>query len=202
MLKKIIALALVAIFISASGCSRDKDISKINKNPIQDKTRMISNNDANQETILKKYEKYLPKIQKVLEDYGIEAKNLNENANDIDFVSRLVFESEEMKLNSNVKTFWFGIVYDENNIAENLNLYLEYNLDEEYNNEGIANCSELIADIGKVFFKFTSFSRDVNSTIETLYKSKSSEHIILEYKKGFVEIMYKQDSIVFNISIK
>lgn len=200
MLKKILTLVLMTVVVSTSGCLDSKNL---NNNPVGAK-RIVdesSVNNINQKHALKKYNKYFNKIKSMLEENNFEVKNLNEDLNNINFVSRLIVENNINNEISNIESLWYGLLYDENNLIKSLNLYISYDLGENYKDNNFSIKFDLIENIGDILFKFTSFNKDVNGVVNKLIDSNNNESVKLEYRTGTVEMSLKQEKIEFNIDI-
>lgn len=197
MAKKIIALILIMSTATIIGCSKSDNVATTRLIA----TRDISNNhqEVNQKKALRLYNKYLPKLKTIFDEYSLNPKNLNENIDDKEFVSRLVYNKTEDDTESNIDTMWYGLIYDKNNLVESLNLYVDCNIS-NVNEEYIIR-DTFISDIGKIFFKHTTFNNDVLSAIDNFVTTETVEPVILEYKKGTVELVVRQHRLTMNISL-
>lgn len=197
MAKKIIALILMMSTATIIGCSKSDNVATTRLIA----TRDISNNhqEVNQKKALRLYNKYLPKLKTIFDEYSLNPKNLNENIDDKEFVSRLVYNKTEDDTESNIDTMWYGLIYDKNNLVESLNLYVDCNIS-NVNEEYIIR-DTFISDIGKIFFKHTTFNNDVLSAIDNFVTTETVEPVILEYKKGTVELVVRQHRLTMNISL-
>lgn len=197
MAKKIIALILIMSTATIIGCSKSDNVATTRLIA----TRDISNNhqEVNQKKALRLYNKYLPKLKTIFDEYSLNPKNLNENIDDKEFVSRLVYNKNEDDTESNIDTMWYGLIYDKNNLVESLNLYVDCNIS-NVNEEYIIR-DTFISDIGKIFFKHTTFNNDVLSAIDNFVTTETVEPVILEYKKGTVELVVRQHRLTMNISL-
>lgn len=197
MAKKIIALILIMSTATIIGCSKSDNVATTRLIA----TRDISNNhqEVNQKKALRLHNKYLPKLKTIFDEYSLNPKNLNENIDDKEFVSRLVYNKTEDDTESNIDTMWYGLIYDKNNLVESLNLYVDCNIS-NVNEEYIIR-DTFISDIGKIFFKHTTFNNDVLSAIDNFVTTETVEPVILEYKKGTVELVVRQHRLTMNISL-
>lgn len=200
MAKKIIALILMISTAALIGCSKSDNIA--NSRLIVANDTSNNNIEVNQKKALKLYNKYLPKIKAVFDTYGLNAKNLNENIDDTEFVSRLVYNKSEDDVDNSIETIWYGLVYDENNLIESVNFYVDCNIsDIKEESKGVELRDTFISDIGKIFFKNTTFNKDVVSAVDNFLTTETVEPVAFQYKKGNVELVVRQHKLTMNISL-
>lgn len=204
MAKKIIALILIMSTATIIGCSKSDNVATTRAIA----TRDISNNhqEVNQKKALRLYNKYLPKLKTIFEEHSLNAKNLNENIDDTEFVSRLVYNKTEGNIDNtidnNIETIWYGLMYDDNNTIESLSCYVEYNINNiKEDGNGIVIRDTVVYDIGKIFFRNTTFNNDIVSAIDDCITTETVEQLMFEYKKGTVELSIRQDRLIFNINL-
>lgn len=200
MAKKIIALILMISTAALIGCSKSDNVA--NSRSIVANDTSNNNIEVNQKKALKLYNKYLPKIKAVFDTYGLNAKNLNENIDDTEFVSRLVYNKSEDDVDNSIETIWYGLVYDENNLIESVNFYVDCNIsDIKEESKGVELRDTFISDIGKIFFKNTTFNKDVVSAVDNFLTTETVEPVAFQYKKGNVELVVRQHKLTMNISL-
>lgn len=200
MTKKIIALMLMISTATIIGCSKSDDVATTRLIA----TRDISNNhqEINQKKALKLYNKYLPKLTTIFDAYNLNPRNLNENIDDTEFVSRLVYNKDEDEIENNIDTMWYGLIYDEHNLIESLNFYVDCNISNIKDDcNSIAIRDMFISDIGKIFFRHTTFNKDILSAIDNCLTTKTVEPVVFEYRKGTVEVVVRQNKLIMNISL-
>ena len=200
MAKKIIALILMMSTATIIGFSKSDNAVTGRMSIIDDAS--ANNQEINQKKALKLYNKYLPKVKAIFDKYGLITKNLNENIDNHEFVSRLVFNKSEDDDDKSIETIWYGLIYDENNLIESLNFYVDCNISnikEEV--ERVAMKDIFLADIGKIFFRNTTFNEDVTSAVTSFLNTETVEPVIFEYRKGSVEIVIREHKLTMNINL-
>lgn len=202
MTKKIIAIIFMISTAAIIGCSRYEKGVANRSIIVNNGTDSNVSGSINQRKALKLYNKYLPKVRATLDKYGLTTKNLNENVSDTEFVSRLVFNKDEDDIDNNIETIWYGLSYDENNLIESLNFYADCNINNlEIESDNVLIQDTLLSDIGKIFFKNTSFNKDFISAIDEFLNTETVEPIIFQYKKGSVEIVVRQNKLTMNVNL-
>ena len=205
MKKILVASLIVSASLSIISCSSPNIVSDKSANSsdttISNADNNISDTGVNQKKSLKQYKRYMSKIKSIFDDKGLDMKNLNENVDDKGFVSRILHDDEEENLNE-IDKIWYGLTYDENNMISHLGLYLDYNINiEDMTDKNLMIKGTIIEDIGNVFFKRTTYNADIENAINHYLTTSNVEPVELNYKKGKVEVVVRQNKLSINIDL-
>lgn len=205
MKKILVASLIVSASLSIISCSSPNIVSDKSANSsdttISNADNNISDTGVNQKKALKQYKRYMSKIKSIFDDKGLDMKNLNENVDDKGFVSRILHDDEEENLNE-IDKIWYGLTYDENNMISHLGLYLDYNINiEDMTDKNLMIKGTIIEDIGNVFFKRTTYNADIENAINHYLTTSNVEPVELNYKKGKVEVVVRQNKLSINIDL-
>ena len=202
-MKKVLLTSIIAsILLSSVGCSvkNDMEVNNTNRSIILEDDATQTYNSIDQKKALRLYKKYLPKVIKLFESKGMSIKNLNENKEETDMVSRIVVGSYN-DLEVNYEPMWFGITYDDDNLISEVGMYIEYPINIDEIDADLSFKNTMLQDIENLFFKNESFLNDIKTTVCDYKIDDISEINMCEYKKGKAEISMGQHKINIKINL-
>lgn len=161
----------------------------------------ILDNTINQQKAMKLYKKYITKVEEIYNKNGIEIKNLNEKQDEIDFVSRLVYTSEE-GASEGIYNTWYGIIFDDSNLITTVGMYIDGYIDAyKDSNDNFTIKKSIFEDVGNLFFKYTTYKTDIENSVNEAIQSGNTEPIILKYKNGDIELIVNQNKLSMKIKL-
>lgn len=205
-MKKVLITSLmlcVASFIV--GCSSDGSANN-NLRSVPVTTSAAGNdepvdNTINQQKAMKLYKKYINKVEDIYSKNGIEIKNLNEKSDEIDFVSRLVYTSEEGASES-INNTWYGIIFDDSNLISAVGMYIDGHVDTyKDSKDNFTIKKSIFEDVGNLFFKYTTYKTDIEKIVNESIQSGNTEPTILKYKNGDIELIVNQNKLSMKIKL-
>lgn len=201
--KMILALLIVVgvLFVNFAFDTVEGESSFVKDSNVSSRNIDVDNvNVMDKDDIEKVYKKYKNLVSDVLEKHQLEVKNLNEDVNDLDFVSRIV--SIDIKDFKGVDNTWFGIVYDDEDNPKEISFYLDGDFDSySTSNNGYTIKNTLIEDIGDIFFPHSKFIKDVEDFFYNVSPEPGLNTVDYFYKKGSLRIALNGDKISFKMNI-
>lgn len=153
-----------------------------------------------EEDVFRAYKKYKDSISDIFEKYHLDYKNLKEDKNDSEFVSRIVcMDDEEL---ANIDDTWFGIIYDDEDIPIEVVFYLEGEFDLYLDSDkSFTIKNTLIDEVGDVFFPRTKFNKDVEGFFNNASSDPGSNTAEFIYKKGSVIVSLNGNKVSFKFNL-